>query len=123
MESISSDEAGGRAWAASAQLGYDLLLGCLLTALARDNAVMYAWCMNLIYYMDGIDYYWDRITSPGDNSDGIVQGVSKIYPGRDQQYTIRRSDSHVGETRSTLVRNQMRIIFDTHFSTLIRRKD
>ncbi len=66
--------------------------------------------------MDDLDRLWDRLTAPGDRSDGIVQGASQVYPNATRQYPINRGDSHVGENKSNLTRDQLRNAFVNVFA-------
>lgn len=69
--------------------------------------------------LNNIDAGWDRLTAYGDKTDGIVQGSSQVYPtsgnAQERQYPINGGDSHLGETKSNLVKEQISRAFTEYF--------
>lgn len=66
------------------------------------------WCAYIAGSMNAVDSGWDRLTAPGQGSDGIVQGNSQVYPNATRRLAVNGADSHVGETGSDKVREPLR---------------
>jgi hypothetical protein len=47
-----------------------------------------------------MDWTWDRVTSPGDGSDGVVPNQSQIYPNANRREVILNADSHDAAKKS-----------------------
>ena len=60
-----------------------------------------------VYRLIQTDAFWHRITSGSDDSDGIVQGVSQIYPGALLNVRAEDPTSHTGETRTERSYNEV----------------
>ena len=53
-----------------------------------------------VYTMKTTDLWYNRITAGYDETDGVVQGASQVYPGAILNVEARDPTSHTGETRS-----------------------
>jgi pimeloyl-ACP methyl ester carboxylesterase len=98
---------GGRALVSYTQWAYSGFVSCSFIASLLGYWNTAFWCTYIYRRMDDIDRTWDRITAPGMQSDGIVQGPSQIYPNGTQQYPISGGDSHLGQTRSDKMRDRL----------------
>jgi len=65
--------------------------------------------------LKAVDVVYRAVTSPGDEGDGIVPVNSQRYPYADKLYEIRGADSHLGATKSDLVRDQVRAALQERF--------
>ena len=100
---------GGRDMAGIAEGVYDgITVGAIIAAFCGDYAEALK-LEKITNKMDDIDSFWNSmVAGPTDGSDGIVQSSSQYYPGGGAaQYVINGADSHVGSTRSDLVRDQI----------------
>ncbi|MEM6285988.1 MAG: hypothetical protein AAF845_02400 [Bacteroidota bacterium] len=52
------------------------------------------------YQLKSTDRWYNRITSYGDQSDGVVQGQSQVYPRAIRNFQAVNPTSHTGETRT-----------------------
>jgi pimeloyl-ACP methyl ester carboxylesterase len=50
--------------------------------------------------LNAMDWIWDRVTSPGDGSDGVVPNQSQIYPNANRREVILNADSHDAAKKS-----------------------
>jgi pimeloyl-ACP methyl ester carboxylesterase len=90
---------GGRTLARYALWTYDGFRVCQIYASLTLRLSTARWCGNIAHSMDVIDGAYDRVSAPGEASDGIVQGTSQTYP-RTARYIVQDADSHPGETKS-----------------------
>ncbi|MGI0085390.1 MAG: hypothetical protein ACREBQ_09945, partial [Nitrososphaerales archaeon] len=67
--------------------------------------------------MDNIDGIWNTLSDPfGVGSDGIVQADSQNYPSSTAtQFSILGADSHLGSTRSDLMRSGLDFVLENGF--------
>jgi len=83
-------------------------------------------CGDLQRALLAIDETYERFVSPGQWSDGLVPQPSQNYPntpsptGAPLFYFIRYGDSHVGETRSDLVRDKLKFFALPAFGVPVR---
>lgn len=109
------DAFGGRKAVFYTKWGYNGLWACGVVSVFVARPGWAAWCISKARAMDDIDRFYDRLTAPGERSDGIVHGSSQVYPNATRQYPIRVGDSHVGENKSNLTRDQLRNTFVNEF--------
>lgn len=115
---------GGRALARTADRTFKRLIGTgILFWLwgywepsLQGTAIVFFTSAGVMYAMD---YVWNKATSPDDGfSDAVIPRYSQIYPNAppQNQFEIPDGPSHVGETKSLLVRDQLQVIlFDRLF--------
>jgi pimeloyl-ACP methyl ester carboxylesterase len=106
---------GGRNIALATQVAYIGFRTCEFLALLYGFFDIAAFCGGIADTMDAIDRFWDKLTAPGDSSDGIVQGASQHYPNATASYVISGADSHVGATRSDKTRDRLINALDRQF--------
>ena len=111
---------GGRNWARVTQWVFDGFRSCQIASVFFGDWQVSQECGYIANRMEDVDGLWDRLTADGDDSDGVVQGSSQIYPNTPgafvpQQYTIPGGDSHLGETSSNLTRDQIALSFTQLF--------
>ncbi len=109
------DTFGGRGLAKYTQWAYDGFWGCGVVSIFVLRPGWASWCISRARALDDTDRFWDRLTAPGDRTDGIVQGSSQLYPNATRQYPISKGDSHLGENKSDLTRGVLRTTLDTEF--------
>ncbi|HYK10707.1 MAG TPA: alpha/beta fold hydrolase [Gemmatimonadales bacterium] len=106
---------GGRAWAKYANDAYwGARLLQILGAMV-GNETIYDVGTRIVDVMDYIDYQWDWWTAPGDQTDGVVQGRSQVYPRATANLSIPGGDSHDGEPNSDKTRTKIEQAFDQVF--------
>lgn len=71
-------------------------------AVSGGQALSYG---SLAAMMRAANWLYDMFVSPRDESDGVVPVRSQQYPYADELYDVRGADTHVGSTRSRLVRD------------------
>jgi hypothetical protein len=109
------DGFGGRNAVRYTKWAYNGFWACGVVSVFVARPGWAAWCIARARNLDDLDRFYDRLTAPGDRSDGIVQGSSQVYPNATRQYPIPGGDSHVGENKSNLTRDQLRNTFITEF--------
>jgi hypothetical protein len=103
---------GGRTLARFAVYTYDGFRICQLYASFFLRISTARWCGYVADSMDRMDGAYDRVSAPGEASDGIVQGTSQVYP-RAARHLVRDADSHIGETRSDRTKDGISIALST----------
>jgi hypothetical protein len=116
---------GGRAMVRYTQWGYDGFRTCEYVAIFFGDFNVSHECGYIADRMNDVDVFWDRLTAPGDYSDGIVQGASQVYPATPgssppQQYPINDGDSHLGETSSDKTKLRLTNALSGQFNVPIR---
>lgn len=109
------DAFGGRNVARYTQWAYDGLWACGVVSIFVLRPNWAAFCISRARALDDTDRFWDRLTAPGDRSDGIVQGTSQVYPAATRQYPISKGDSHVGENKSDKTKGSLSLAFREMF--------
>ena len=112
---------GGRNWVRATQWVYDGFRTCEVGSFFFGDWQVAKECGYIANRMEDVDGLWDRLTADGDDSDGIVQGSSQIYPNTPgtfvpRQYTIFGGDSHLGETSSDKTRDMISVSFTNMFN-------
>ena len=98
---------GGRNIAKYTQWAYTGFQACRVVGTLTGNFSAAGACAQIARRLDDVDRGYDRLTAPGEKTDGLVQGSSQAYPNATRRYAINNSDSHVGEVKSDLVRNRL----------------
>ena len=109
------DTLGGRNIVRFTKVAYAGFRICEIIALIFGDCDVAEFCGGIADAMDDIDVFWDLVTAPGDSSDGIVQGASQRYPSATASYPISGADSHIGATKSDLVRDAISQTLDRQF--------
>lgn len=107
---------GGRRAVAYTRWAYSGFNTCWIVASLLGYYQQAYWCAYIAGSMNSVDQGWDRLTAPGQRSDGIVNGNSQIYPNAMRRLSVFDADSHVGETKSDKVRSQLRTTLLQNFS-------
>lgn len=110
------DGFGGRNLVRYTKWAYNGFWACGVVSIFVVRPGWAAWCIARARNMDDLDRFYDRLTAPGDRTDGIVQGSSQVYPNATRQYPIPFGDSHVGENKSNFTRDMLRATFDSEYS-------
>lgn len=99
----------GQAWVNTTEWAYRGFRIASVVTFFLGLAPAAKFCNNAANIMDKSDRWYDRVTSPGMEGDGIIQGPSQIYPGANRQFTYKGKDavSHAYETQSTSTRKAL----------------
>lgn len=113
----------GRTWVTGTEWTYKGLRVGSIAFLFVGWGGASSFCRNAANVMDNIDRWYDRVTEPGMDSDGIIQGPSQIYPRANEQYRLAgsRAVSHLGSTQSNETREVLINILDRNFRVERRR--
>lgn len=106
---------GGRNAVRWTNRAYGGFRGCQVISAFVGDWNSFTVCTYILNAMDYSDATWDRITAPNDHSDGVVQGVSQVYPRALFNYVIPGGDSHTGEPKSDQVKTRIESAFDNYF--------
>lgn len=107
---------GGRNWVRYTSYVYDGFGACAYLGGFLGYPQQAMFCFKVRNGMDGVNDFWTRLTTGGrEGSDGIVQSSSQIYPNANRRYVSEGADSHLGETASDKVRDNLRNGLQTYF--------
>lgn len=100
---------GGRNWARYTNRVYNGFRHCSWLASILGYWGTAITCVKIAIGMNGVDSFWRNMTTGGqDGSDAIVQNASQVYPSATKRYIINGADSHLGETASDKVKDQVK---------------
>jgi len=111
------DICGERAIATGTEVFYDVVFALALEAEFNGDCYDAEYYLQILSDMDSIDGLWNSLVDPFDQgSDGIVQAPSQSYPSSTAlQFSIIGADSHLGSTRSDLMRSALDFVLRNNF--------
>ncbi len=90
---------------------YDVLRYCGSNELAKAlKPALAERCRSVRWSLNNLNSLYERLTAPGDASDGLVPAKSQAYPGLplgDRELMKNAKESHVGELKSPSVRDRV----------------
>jgi pimeloyl-ACP methyl ester carboxylesterase len=115
------DWCGGRAWYTTGQVVYysaigSLVLDAVFSWLDPELVFDASISIDVILVMDGADLAWKVVTAAPGDTDGVVPGYSQTYPNASATYTIANADSHLGNLKSTYVRDTLEDVLAQQFA-------
>ena len=76
---------------------YHTTLGGGVLSILTGQWGLAAFLLKVTLELEQTDRWWKRITSGNDRTDGVVEGVSQVYPNAIRNVTARDPASHAGE--------------------------
>jgi pimeloyl-ACP methyl ester carboxylesterase len=102
---------------------YDVLRYCGSNELSKlINSSVAERCRNVRWALNDLNNLYERLTAPGDNSDGVVPAKSQTYPRVQPENIVRlrnAKESHVGELKSATVREVISPVIRFYSKTTI----
>jgi len=90
---------------------YDVLRYCGSNEFAKAaKPALAERCRSVRWSLNNLNSLYERLTAPGDASDGLVPAKSQAYPGvlgEDRHVMKKARESHVGELKSVNVRDKL----------------